>query len=153
MIIRCDAQILFHITIHQLSYVRVNSTYSLHNKGMGSYYSNVSLISTKLLKIDTLLQYNETVSIGQPPSTTTFDLTNCRSSLYTCHYHFKLAFTSASFNISDIPNDLMHLLQIISSVVSMTCAPLNPPTILTCCKPSSNSFIHSPTCNTPSKLS
>jgi hypothetical protein len=80
---------------------------------------------------------------------------NRRSSLQTWHRHPELASALASSsNIPGIPSDLAHLLQIITSMVSMTHSPLRPPTTPTHhCTSSSVSFIRSLTHNTPSKLS
>ena len=78
----------------------------------------------------------------------TFDSINHRSSLCAPHHHPKTA--SALSNIGD----LTHISQIISNVVSMACphskAPVTPSHPHTA---SSTSSTHSPTYNTPSKLS
>jgi hypothetical protein len=71
---------------------------------MGLCHGNLSFTASKLLEIDVLLQYNGKVTIGHPPTTTTFDPTNRRSSLHTHHpSHPK------SSALSGIPNDLAHL--------------------------------------------
>ena len=102
------------------------------------------------------LQYDRTVSINHPPSTTTFNPANCWSSLHTCNqsHHPEPVPTSAPSSVPGIPSDLAHLSQIISSVVSIAHTPSKPPTTPTHhCTPPSASSVHSPTCNTPSKLS
>jgi hypothetical protein len=58
------------------------------------------LYNTKLLKIDMLLQYNDTVSVSYPPSTPTFDSANHRPSLQTCHYHSESVSAPISSGVS-----------------------------------------------------
>ena len=118
---------------------------------MGSCDGNLFSTNTKLLEVDMLSQYDRMVSVGHPPSTATFNPANRRSSLHTHHPCPKL---SASSNNHGISSDLAHLSQIISSMASMTCAPLKPPMTPTQpCTSTSAPAILSPTQNTPSKLS
>ena len=121
---------------------------------MGLRYGNPSYTNTELREIDALLQYSGTVSVDYPPSTPTFDPENRRSSLHTRHHRPQSALGSTSSNIAGVSGDLAHLSQIISNVVSMARTPLKPPTTPTRRRTSSAaSSVHSPTWNTPSKLS
>jgi hypothetical protein len=118
---------------------------------MGLCDGNLFFTNTKLLEVDMLLQYDGTVSVDHPLSTATFDPANCRSSLYTHYSHPKLSALSNNYGIS---SNLAHLSQIISSMMSMTHAPLKPPMTSTqpCTSISAPAILLS-TQNTLSKLS
>jgi len=98
--------------------------------------SNIFFSHINILKINVSLQYDRSVSVSHPPSTATFDLVNHRSSLHICLQNpccLESASTSASSQGTGISGDLAHILQIISSMVSMACIPSKPPTTPTCC--------------------
>ena len=99
-----------------------------------------------------LLQYDGSVSVGQPPSTAAFDPVNRASSLHIRHHRPESVSTPAPSQ--GISSDLAHLSQILSSVASMARVPSKPPSTPTRRRASSSaSIVHSPTLNTPSKLS
>ncbi len=112
----------------------------------------VSFTNTNPLNADIFLQYDGMVSVSHPPPTATFDPINRKSSLYTHHCRPESTSTSA-LPIHGISGDLANLSHIISSVASITHTPSKPPTTPTHPHMSSSaSSIHSPTWNTPSKL-
>src|SRR5712672_3393210 len=117
---------------------------------MGTCDGNV-FANTKPLYTDLLLQYDGSVSVAHPPSTATFDPVNHKSSLCSQHHPNSASTPASSHGAS---RDLAHILQIISSVASMARVPSKPPSTPTRRHASSFvSVIHSPTRNTPSKLS
>ena len=132
------------------SHIRLIPADPLHDEGIGLCYGNLST-NTTLLKIDTLFQYDGKVTVGYPSLTATFDPANCRPSFYTHHCCPEPASAPVMSG-----GDLAQIMStVVIPLVSLHMGmPSKPPTTPTCHYTSTSaSSIHSPTQNTPSKLS